>query len=131
MPTPIAALTAAQAAGKLSKVLDFPVVGVRRHVVKTSKKRTVESDYSLQLRGWEVILGGIGAGLMYYLYRGGFGNGTTPVAPTYPGTVGPIDPATINPLDPFGITGPVGSVAWGLSPGGALQALVNAWSKKP
>jgi len=130
LPAAIAGVKLADAAGKATKVLDFPVVGIRRKVTRRTKTRTTETDYSIQLRGWEVFLGLMGAGVMYYMYRGGFGNGTTAVTPQYPGTVGPVNPAQINPLDPFGITGPVGQFAWSLSPGGALQELMKVWGKK-
>jgi len=112
------AIAAATVAQKATKVLDFPVIGVRRKVVKTTKRRITETDYSFQLRGWELAAGGAAAALIYYLYSGGAGNGTK-------------DISKLNPLDPLGVTGPVGDWAWRLSPGGALQALFAGALTKP
>jgi len=118
MPIPaIAAATAAQkGAATVGKIFDYPVIGIRRKVIRHTKTRTSETDYSLQLRGWELALGGAAAALVWYALNGGFGNGTK-------------DLSKLNPLDPFGITGPVGAAAWAMSPGGALQALINGTQK--
>lgn len=114
----IAAAAASKGGAAVTKLLDYPVIGIRRKEVKITKRRTVETDASIQLRGWELAVAGVAAALVYYAYNGGFGNGTK-------------DISKLNPLDPLGVTGPVGDWAWRLSPGGAIQALISGSLTKP
>lgn len=55
---------------EVKRVLDFPVVGVRKKVVRQTKRRTIETDYSFQLRGWEVGILAIGAGMVLAYTKG-------------------------------------------------------------
>lgn len=74
-----AALPLAALAQKAEKVFEFPVIGAKYTVTRHTKKRDRTLETSFQLRGWELIAGGTAAFLLYYLYRGGAGNGTVSV----------------------------------------------------
>lgn len=90
MPVPaVAAVAVKPVVEKTIDRLNHPVIGIKRTVVKRTARKETTTTYSLELRGWELVLGGVAGVVMYELMQGSFnglggGNGGLNVIPRNP-----------------------------------------------